>query len=44
MTASGAQILTQARQASMTRRHITWRNNHAHDERLRRVVTRANVA
>ena len=31
-------------QASMIRRYIIWRNNHAHDERPRRVVTRANVA
>jgi transposase len=31
-------------QASMIRRYIIWRNNHAHDERLRRVINRANVA
>ncbi|HEY2262192.1 MAG TPA: IS630 family transposase, partial [Streptosporangiaceae bacterium] len=31
-------------QASMIRRYITWRNNHAYDERLRRIVARANVA
>jgi transposase len=31
-------------QASMIRRYIIWRNNHAYDERLRRVITRANVA
>jgi hypothetical protein len=31
-------------QASMIRRHIIWRNNHAYDERLRRVVGRATVA
>jgi hypothetical protein len=31
-------------QASMIRRYIIWRNNHACDERLRRVVARANVA
>lgn len=31
-------------QASMIRRHIIWRLNHAHDERLRRVIDRANVA
>jgi transposase len=31
-------------QASMIRRYIIWRNNHAYDERLRLVVTRANVA
>jgi transposase len=31
-------------QASMIRRYIIWRNNHAYDERLRRVIARANVA
>jgi transposase len=31
-------------QASMIRRYIIWRNNHAYDERLRRVVERSNVA
>jgi transposase len=31
-------------QASMIRRHIIWRNNHAYDERLRRIVDRANIA
>jgi transposase len=31
-------------QASMIRRYITWRNNHAYDERLRRITDRANVA
>jgi transposase len=31
-------------QASMIRRYTIWRNNHAYDERLRRVVDRANVA
>jgi transposase len=31
-------------QASMIRRYIIWRNNHAYDQRLRRVVDRANVA
>jgi len=28
----------------MIRRYIIWRYNHAHDERLRKVVDRANVA
>jgi hypothetical protein len=28
----------------MIRRYIIWRNNHAYDERLRQVVTRANIA
>ena len=31
-------------QASMIRRYIIWRNNHAYDERLRQVVARANTA
>ena len=31
-------------QASMIRRYIIWRNTHAYDERLRRIVNRANVA
>jgi hypothetical protein len=29
---------------SMIRRYIVWRNNHAYDERLRRIVERADVA
>jgi len=28
----------------MIRRYIIWRDNHAYDERLRRIVDRANVA
>ncbi|MEV8635099.1 hypothetical protein AB0395_25925 [Streptosporangium sp. NPDC051023] len=31
-------------QGGMIRRYITWRNKHAADERLRKVVNRANVA
>ncbi|GAA2563635.1 hypothetical protein GCM10010295_62240 [Streptomyces intermedius] len=31
-------------QGSMVRRYIIWRNKHAADDRLREVVTRANVA
>ena len=31
-------------QGSMIRRYIIWRNNHAYDERLRRVIDRANLA
>jgi hypothetical protein len=31
-------------QASMIRRYIIWRNNNAYDERLRRIIDRANVA
>jgi hypothetical protein len=35
---------THEEQASMIRRYIIWRNNHAYDERLRHIVARANVA
>jgi len=31
-------------QASMIRRYIIWRNQHAQDQRLKRIVDRANVA
>ena len=31
-------------QASMIRRYIIWRNNHAYDKRLRRIIDRANIA
>jgi hypothetical protein len=31
------------RLASMIRRYIIWRNNHAYNELLRKVVDRANV-
>ena len=31
-------------QASMIRRYITWRNSHATDPHLRKVVARVNVA
>ncbi|MET9338331.1 hypothetical protein [Nonomuraea sp. NPDC003804] len=31
-------------QGGMIRRHITWRNRHADNVRLRQIVTRANVA
>jgi hypothetical protein len=40
----GTDHATHKQQASMIRRYIIWRNNHAYDERLRQVVTRANVA
>ena len=35
---------THKAQGSMIRRYILWRNKHAADERLRQVVSRANVA
>jgi hypothetical protein len=31
-------------QASMIRPYIIWRSNHAYDERLQRIINRANVA
>ena len=35
---------TRKEQASMIRRYIIWRNQHAYDERLQRIVAKANVA
>jgi len=40
----GTDYATHQEQASMIRRYIIWRNNHAYDQRLRRIVDRANVA
>jgi hypothetical protein len=40
----GTDHATHQEQASMIRRYIIWRNNHAYDERLRRIINRANVA
>jgi hypothetical protein len=40
----GTDHATHKEQASMIRRYIIWRNNHAYDQRLRQVVARANVA
>ena len=40
----GTDHASHTEQASMIRRYIIWRNNHAYDECLRRVVDRANVA
>jgi transposase len=40
----GTDHATHEEQGSMIRRYIIWRNNHAYDERLRRIVERANVA
>jgi transposase len=31
-------------QGSMIRRYIIWRNRHAHDEQLRRIIAKTNVA
>jgi len=43
-TLDGTDHASHKEQASMIRRYIIWRNNHAYDERLRRIVDRANVA
>jgi transposase len=40
----GTDHATHQEQGSMIRRYIIWRNNHAYDERLRRIIDRANVA
>jgi transposase len=40
----GTDHVSHQEQASMIRRYIAWRNAHAYDERLRRIVSRANVA
>jgi transposase len=40
----GTDHLSHQQQASMIRRYIIWRNSHAYDQRLRRIVDRANVA
>ena len=43
-TLDGTDHPSHTEQASMIRRYIIWRNNHAYDERLRRIIDRANVA
>ena len=43
-TLDGTDHASHKEQASIIRRYIIWRNNHAYDERLRRIVERANVA
>jgi transposase len=43
-TLDGTDHATHKEQASMIRRYIIWRNNHAYDERLRCIVDQANVA
>ena len=40
----GTDHLSHEEQGSMFRRYIIWRNNHAYDERLRRIIDRANIA
>jgi hypothetical protein len=36
----GTDHVSHQKQASMSRRYIIWRNNHAYDERLHRIVDR----
>ena len=43
-TLDGTDHVSHKEQASMIRRYIIWRNHDAYDERLRRIVDRANVA
>jgi len=39
----GADHANHKEQASMIRRYIIWRNNHAYDERLRRIIDRQTL-
>ena len=43
-TLDGTDHPTHEEQARMIRRYIAWRNRHAHDDELREIVKRANVA
>jgi hypothetical protein len=43
-TLDGTDHASHKEQASMIRRYIIWRNNHAYEERLGRIVDRANAA
>jgi transposase len=43
-TLDGTDHRSHEEQNSMIRRYIIWRNRHAHDEKLRELVKRANVA
>jgi hypothetical protein len=43
-TLDGTDHPSHKEQASMIRRYIIWRNNHAYDQRQRRIVDKANVA
>jgi hypothetical protein len=44
VTLDGTDHASHKEQANMIRRYMIRRNNHAYDERLRRIVERANVA
>ena len=43
-TLDGTDHTSHHEQASMIRRYIAWRNQHVHNQRLRQIVDRANVA
>ncbi len=43
-TLDGTDHASHKEQASMIRRYIIWRNSHAYDERLRRIIAKANAA
>jgi hypothetical protein len=43
-TLDGTDHTSHHQQASMIRRYIAWRNQHAHNQRLCDIVDRANVA
>jgi transposase len=43
-TLDGTDHASHQDQASMIRRYLIWRNNHAYDERLPRIIGRANIA
>jgi transposase len=43
-TLDGTDHTSHHEQASRIRRYIAWRNQHAHNQRLRQIVDRANIA
>jgi hypothetical protein len=43
-TLDGTDHTSHHEQASMIRRYIAWRNQHAHNQRLREIVDRAKIA
>jgi hypothetical protein len=43
-TLDGTDHASHHEQASMIRRYLAWRNRHARDQRLGRIIKRANVA
>ncbi|MGW0060073.1 hypothetical protein ACWDTT_09115 [Streptosporangium sandarakinum] len=42
-TLNGADHDSHREQGSVIRRYVAWRNRHTNDERLRRIVKKANV-